>query len=452
MNQKNKPKSPEEIFANAISYLKKDIQRSFYLEKKKEKIKKDFKINKNFVQGLIAVIFILAFVAGSFWGSPLFQKIKDFLFPQEVAVEQIEKVVEPQEYIPMTTQEEAIINAVKDVSPSVVSIIISKDMPVYEQYYEIQDFFEIQGLRQKGTEKQQIGGGTGFIISDDGMILTNKHVVSDEDAEYTIITNDGKRYSAKVLALDPFQDLAFLKIETEKEVDANGGLIEKLFQVVKLGSSSKAQIGQSVITIGNALGEFRNTVSVGVISGLGRSITASGGGVVETLEDVIQTDAAINKGNSGGPLLNLRGEVIGVNVAMAQDAQSIGFAIPIDKARRNIEQIKNTGIIIYPFLGVRYVMINPEVQEEMALSIDYGALIVQGDDPNQEAVVKGTAAYEAGIKENDIILEVDGVKVNTENLLSNLIRAHIPGDKVVLKILRGEEEILFEIILGEKTS
>jgi len=206
-------------------------------------------------------------------------------------------------YVPQTSQEEAVINAVKNVSPAVVSIIISKDVPIIEQYYVnpfegIDPFggdpfgIQIPQYQQQGTQKQEVGGGTGFIISQDGIVLTNKHVVMDNQAEYTVFTNDGKKFPAKVLALDPVQDLAVIRIDRGSYTDP--------FPTVKLGDSSILQIGQSVITIGNALGEYRNTVSVGVVSGLGRTISASGGGLVETLDDVIQTDAAINKGNSGG--------------------------------------------------------------------------------------------------------------------------------------------------------
>ena len=216
-------------------------------------------------------------------------------------------------YTPETSQEESTIKVVNDASPAVVSIIITKDLPVIEQYY-INPFpdspfnFQIPQYRQKGTQKQEVGGGTGFIISENGMILTNEHVVADTEADYTVLTNDGKKYPAEVLARDSVRDLAIIKI---KEADRS-------FPTLKLGDSDSLQIGQTIIAIGNALGEFRNTVSVGVISGLGRTITAGGGGTVETQEDVIQTDAAINPGNSGGPLLNLKGEVIGVNFAMAQ--------------------------------------------------------------------------------------------------------------------------------------
>ena len=430
------------------------------------------KLRRSVLIGTLLVIFCLGIFAGTIYGNELWQGLKGAakevnnylrVFP-EIGIFSQDEPSQPSAgtngeqaqspvYIPQTFQEEAIIRVVKEVSPAVVSIIITKDLPVFEQYYESPfPGFQIPQYRQKGTEKQKIGGGTGFVISEDGMILTNKHVVSYTEVDYTVLTNEGQRYSAKVLARDPFQDLAILKVEKEKIIDEQGEFTQKLFSVVKLGDSSNLQIGQTVIAIGNALGEFRNTVSVGVISGLGRTITASGAGIIETLEDVIQTDAAINKGNSGGPLLNLRGEVIGVNVAMAQEAQSIGFAIPIDKAKRDIEQVKETGKIVYAFLGVRYILITPEIQEERDLTVDYGALIVGGDSPQEPAIVPGSEAEKAGLKEGDIILEIDGQKITLENSLAKLIRERQPGDKLVLKILRGEEEIIVEAILGEKTS
>lgn len=355
------------------------------------------------------------------------------------------------EYQPQTTQEEAIISVVNKFSPAVVSIIITKDVPIIEKYYtnpfqEFEQFFgpgfelQVPQYRQKGTQKQEVGGGTGFIISEDGLVLTNKHVVLDEAADYTIFTNDGKKFPAKVLARDPAQDLAVIKIEK-----SNGQ-----FPVVKLGDSSKLQIGQTVVAIGNALGEFKNTVSVGVISGLGRTITASGGSFVETLEDVIQTDAAINQGNSGGPLLNLRGEVVGVNTATVVSAQNIGFAIPINKAKKDIEQVRNLGKIVYPFLGVRYVLINEKIQEENNLSVSYGAWVVKGDN-GEPAVESGSAAQKAGLKENDIILEFNGEKITTDNSLAKIIIKYNPGDKVTLKILRGGAEKTVEVVLDERS-
>jgi len=236
-------------------------------------------------------------------------------------------------YIPVD-YEAQVINAVKVASPAVVAITVSKNVPIIEQCPfnpfpdlppEFQQFFghNLQFYRpcQKGTKLQEVGGGSGFIISQNGLIITNKHVVQDEAAQYTVFTNDGNKYSAAVLARDPNIDIAVIKI------DALG------LPTVKLGDSDSIQVGQTAIAIGNALGEFRNTVNVGVISGLSRDITASGGGLTETIYNVIQTDASINRGNSGGPLLNLRGKVIGVNTAIAQDAQSIGFAIPINQAK-----------------------------------------------------------------------------------------------------------------------
>ncbi|OGZ19239.1 MAG: hypothetical protein A3F95_02570 [Candidatus Nealsonbacteria bacterium RIFCSPLOWO2_12_FULL_39_31] len=361
-----------------------------------------------------------------------------------------------QVYIPETSQENAVIAAVKNVSPAVVSVIVSKDMPIFEQYYynpfgDLGPQFQIPQYRQNGTEKKEIGGGTGFIISKDGLVLTNKHVALDKEAEYTILTNDGKRYPAKILALDPVQDLAVLKIDKEKVLDGDGGFTLDYFPIVQFGDSDNLQNGQTVIAIGNALGEFRNTVSVGVISGLGRTITASAGqNFSEILEDIIQTDAAINQGNSGGPLLNLKGEVIGINTAMASGAQSISFAIPINKAKKDVEQIKNLGKIVYPFLGVRYVLINDNIKKEKNLSVDYGVLIANGS-AGEPAITAGSAADKAGIKEGDIILEFSGERIAIDNSLAKIIIKYNPGDRVSLKILRSGKELSVDATLGERT-
>jgi len=410
---------------------------------------------------IILISFILGGIGGTITGSYFYSEVKDYLLKLKIEIPEL-KVVEKEtvkEYIPQTTQEEAIIKVVKEVSPAVVSIIITKDVPIFEEYYynpfqEFEEFFgqpfefQIPQYRQKGTEKQEVGGGTGFVVSEDGMVLTNSHVVSDKEADYTIFTNDGEKYPAAVLARDSFRDLAILKIEPEKIVDEEGKFNLKSFSVAKLGDSDQLQIGQTVITIGNALGEFRNTVSVGVISGLGRRVTASGGGVVETLEDVIQTDAAINKGNSGGPLLNLKGEVIGVNFAMVQEAENIGFSIPINKAKKDIEQVKTSGKISYPFLGVRYILINETIQQKNNLPVDYGAWVQKGGQ-GEPAIFPGSAAEKAGLKEGDIILEFNGEKITTENTLAKIIQSYNSGDKVVLKISREGEEKDVEVTLGE---
>ncbi len=359
----------------------------------------------------------------------------------------------PEQYFSGESQQEMVVRAVKEVSPAVVSIVICKDMPIFEEYYlnpfkEFEKFFgepfgfEIPQYRQKGTEKKEIGGGTGFIVSEDGLILTNKHVVADEEADYTVLTNDGKRYEARVLARDPAQDLAVLKIKVADKLP-----------VIKLGNSDDLEIGQTVIAIGNVLGEFRNSVSVGVISGLGRTVTASGGGYVETLEGIIQTDAAINKGNSGGPLLNLQGEVIGINTAMALGAENVGFAIPINRAKKDIEQVKKLGKIVYPFLGVYYTLITPELKEKFDLPVDYGAWIGRGASgrPTETAVFLGSPAAKAGLKRDDIVIEFNQEKITLENSLAKIIMRYSPGDKVSLKILRDGKEKKLELVLAEKS-
>lgn len=325
-----------------------------------------------------------------------------------------------------SSQEEQVIKVVNESLPSVVSILAEGEvaipgLPFFYQQIET--------------------GGTGFIISSDGMILTNRHVVQYENINYTVILTNGEKYEAKVLAKDNVQDLAVLKIEPKEG---------ELFNPLPLGDSDNLKIGQTVIAIGNALGEFQNSVSVGVVSGLARSIMASGAGMAETLDQLIQTDAAINSGNSGGPLLNLSGEIIGINVAVASGAENIGFAIPINQAKRAIESVKATGKIIYPFLGVRHILVDEEVKAQYNLPVDYGAWVVRGNEIGDVAVTPGSAADKAGIKENDIILEVDGQKITTENTLSKMILSHNVGDKIRLKILREGKEIEVEAELGEQ--
>lgn len=401
---------------------------------------------------LIIIISVLisvlssALVMGLFFSSI---KIDD---PLKYVVSPLGKKITQIEREKVITEEDLIIQVVKNNSSAVVSIIVSKDVPIIEQYYSNpfgDDFFRqffgdglfnIPQYRQKGTEKKEIGGGTGFIISSDGMILTNKHVVEDEKAEYIVVTNEGGKYPAKVLARDPVQDVAILKVE------------KKDLPSVVLGDSSGLQIGQTVIAIGNALGEFRNTVSTGIVSGLSRTIVASGAiSGPEELREVIQTDAAINPGNSGGPLLNLKGEVIGINSAIAQGAQNIGFAIPINFVKKDIEDVKTKGKISYPWLGVRYILINEEIKKKNNLSYDYGALVVRGEDKTELAIIPGSPADKAGIVENDIILEIDGKKINKDNDLSSIIRQKSVGDKVGLKVFHKGEEKMMEVILEERS-
>ncbi|MCX6718115.1 MAG: trypsin-like peptidase domain-containing protein [Candidatus Staskawiczbacteria bacterium] len=362
-------------------------------------------------------------------------------------------------YTSNVSYEQAIIDAARNVSPSVVSIVISKNLPVYEQQWvnpfgdnnplgDLSPFsIQIPQQVQKGTKYQEVGAGSGFIVSADGLVLTNKHVVSDNKADYTVLTNDGQKYKAKVLALDPVQDLAVIKIENPS---ASSG---QAFKPVTLGDSSGIQIGQTAIAIGNALGQFSNTVSVGVVSGLERTISASDqlNSMSETLEGIIQTDAAINAGNSGGPLLNLKGEVIGINTAMASGAQDIGFALPINIAKKDISQVVATNKIVYPFLGVRYVSVDAEIKKKYNLSVDYGALVLKG--PNGEpAVVSESPAQIAGIKEKDVILEVNGEKITAKNSTATIIQKYNVGDKVTLRILRDGKEQDITATLSSRSS
>lgn len=393
----------------------------------------------------------LGFLGGVTFSSFYSSQIKDFLEKLSINLPEEESSQNEIVYVPQTFQEEIIIKVVKEASPSVVSIIVTKDVPIFEEYFynpleEFEEFFgpspfefKIPRYRQKGVEKRKIGAGTGFIVSEDGLILTNKHVVLDKEAQYTVFTIDGKKYPAKVVAKDPLHDIAILKIAFSKK-----------FKPLKLGNSDNLQIGQTVIAIGNALGEFKNTVSVGVISGLGRTITASGGGIIETIEDVIQTDAAINKGNSGGPLLNLKGEVIGINTATVLGAENIGFAIPINQAKRGIQQFKERGKITYAFLGIRYILITETIQKKYNLPVNYGVLIVKGDK-GESAIFPNSPAQKAGLKEGDIILEFNGQKITPQNSLAKLISRCNPGEKITLKVLRDGEEFNIKITLGERS-
>lgn len=372
-----------------------------------------------------------------------FSSIKDLFKKQEPQNVQPIKIVDEQSQV---------IEVVKKASPAVVSIVATAEIPTFENYFDVpfgvpqgfEEFFGVPRRRQNGTQEQKIGAGTGFLVSSDGYIITNKHVVSDKEADYTVYLNDednkGEKIKAQVVARDPKNDLAVLKID------------KKGLPFLSFSDSSQLQVGQTVITIGYALGEFDNTVSKGVISGLSRSITAGGGFTkMEQLKNLIQTDAAINPGNSGGPMLDIDGNVIGVNVAMAS-AENIGFAILGNEAKDVFEQVKNTGSIQgkeTAFLGVRYLLITEDVKSNNNLPYGYGALVSRGETRSDLAVTPGSPADKAGIQENDIILEVDGKKVTERNQLVDLISVHKPGDEVNLKIYHKGEEKDLKITLGK---
>ncbi len=231
-------------------------------------------------------------------------------------------------------EENARIEVIRRAEPAVVSVIVSKDLPVLERSFDelpLGDLrIRVPSVNQRGTEKKVVGGGSAFAVSADGLLITNNHVVIDEDAQYTVLLNTGEKIPARVVERDQQKDLALLKVEASRS------------PMLTFAPSDMIKLGQTVIAIGNSLGEFRNTVSIGIVSGLQRSITASlpGHSNVETLSEIIQTDAAISEGNSGGPLLNGRGQVIGMNTAYVAGGQNIGFAIPVSALRRFVDQYK----------------------------------------------------------------------------------------------------------------
>lgn len=419
--------------------------------------KNNNKSGKKFLVGIFLVGIFVSALTGSLFGF-LAGRISQLSWvetllnkkTQEIAVkisDKKEPVISDEQIF---KEEGLIISSVEKASDSVVSIVVTKDVPKIDSFFSDpffdDPFFNPFGFRQREqgdqedieTEKQEIGGGTGFIVDSEGYIVTNRHVVSDDEAEYTVIFNNEEKIQAKVLAVDSFLDVAILKVEKNS------------LPFLEFGDSEKLRAGQTVIAIGNSLGEFRNTVSKGIISGLKRNIEASDGyRQSEALEEVIQTDAAINPGNSGGPLLNLYGQVIGVNVAMAQGAENIGFAIPSNQIKQIYQGVKQTGKISRPYLGVRYVVLNKAISKENNLDFDYGALVLRGEKLTDLAVIPDSPADKAGIVENDIILEIDGRKITTEDDLASLIRKKKVGDSLNLKIWSKGKEKMVSVVLEE---
>lgn len=338
-----------------------------------------------------------------------------------------------------------IIEIAKKVCPAVITVVVSKDLPKVEEFYSFpyggKEYIlpmSKDGVESK-MEKTQIGGGSGFIISEDGYVITSNHVVSDTTAEYTVILNPKHKYVAKVLSRNPINDIAVLKIEGVN------------FPYIELADSNKIQLGEDVVAVGNPLGEFNDTLSAGIVSGLSRYITAFGGidHQMQNLRGLIQTDAAINPGNSGGPLVNMDGKVIGINTAMIMGAQNIGFAIPINYAKKDLEEVKQFGKIVIPFLGVKYVLLSKEMAQANKLPVEDGALVVReilGESP----VIKGSAAERAGIQEFDIIVECNGQKINLKNPLANILQKCKIGEETSFKVLRDGKEVMLKVVLEEK--
>jgi len=381
--------------------------------------------------GVLGSFFLKPYLESTGWGRSFLQTgITDVAIDKDAA-----KTLKVKE-------ESATVEVVKKVSPSVVSIVVTKEL---ENIYNLTGP-DVFGFGQyynensdQGPYKQTVGRGTGFIIEKNGLILTNRHVVDDEDAEYTVILNDGTQFQAEILGRDMIKDIAILKIQAEN------------LDTIELGDSNGIEIGQTVIAIGNALGEYSNTVTRGVISGINRKVVA--GGIFsseEVIDGAIQTDAAINIGNSGGPLLNLAGQVIGVNTAVNWNGSALGFAIPIDQAKNIISSVIKFGRIVRPWLGVRYVQLNEQLAEKNSIKYDYGALIIRGASVAEVAIAPDSPAEKAGIMENDIILEINGQIIDEAHTLVEEITKFMPGDEIELKIVRQEIIQDIKVILAER--
>ena len=367
--------------------------------------------------GLALVVVLVVGILGGAVGDRFFSK-KDKAEPKQQQV-----------YREILKEENAVIDVVEKVGPSVVTVGVKKTQKIIDP----STFFDPFGIFNQNpkVEERKIEQdiGSGFIIDKSGLVVTNKHVVFDPDAEFRVITSDNVELVVEKIYRDPSNDLAILKVTPgEAELVA-----------AKMGDSDSLKVGQIVIAIGTALGEFRSTVTTGVISGLGRGINTGYGSLSERLDDVIQTDAAINLGNSGGPLLNSFGQVIGVNVAISQAGENIGFAIPINVVQDSIDIFNATGKFSRPYLGVRYQMLDKKTA--ILNSVPEGAYIVE--------IVLGSPADKSGLKENDIVTKIEGQPLTQKNDLSTVVAKLRPNSRVKLEVFRNGKMIELEAVLEE---
>ncbi len=362
----------------------------------------------------VAIFLGLAFVSGLIGGF-----VGDRLFSANFKITS-GKFIEEHAYI----EDSKIIQAIDKVGSAVVSILTA-------------DTLDPMSLQI--PTKDDVYGGTGFVVDASGLVLTNKHVVLDKKANYKIVFSDGSEYLAEFLSEDPFDDVAVLKIKTDKKID---------FPVVTLGDSENLKIGQRVVAIGNALSMYENTVTSGIISAKGRDVEAYNDyGAIQNMSGLLQTDAAINLGNSGGPLVNLNGDVIGMNVAVQEMANNIGFAIPINDLKSVIASIKKDGDIIRPVLGVNFIMLTKAQAMDLDKSLNHGALLVLKSSDGRSAIQKGGAADKAGLKDMDVILSVDSIPVTLENPLHKIIKNYNPGDTLAIQVWRNGKLAEFKLTL-----
>ena len=321
----------------------------------------------------------------------------------------------------ITAEESSIAAVAQKVGPSVVSIVTQARTTSF------------YGARTGEA------AGTGIFVSKDGYVMTNNHVVESADTVSVIDSNGDLYEDVEVIGRDPLNDIAFLKIKSDKT-----------FSAAELGNSATLRTGQQVVAIGNALGQYKNTVTSGIVSGTGRPITAStGSGATESLTDLIQTDASINPGNSGGPLVNMAGQVIGINTAIVENANGIGFAIPINSTKGILAGVLETGKVNRSFLGVNYVTITPDVAREYSLPVKNGAYVYASDDT--DPVSSNGPADKAGIKRRDIITKINNEVVGEQGSLSSILGGYRPNDKVTVTYLRDGKEQTTSLTLGSYT-
>ncbi|OGE25733.1 hypothetical protein A3H85_01115 [Candidatus Daviesbacteria bacterium RIFCSPLOWO2_02_FULL_40_8] len=361
--------------------------------------------------------FILAVTIGALVGVGVYQAAAKGLLPLQVNIPSALEVAPGQKIKAVVDEESAVIDVVEKSSPSVIAI--GSTRKVFNPF----DPFSV-------PRSQSATIGTGFVVSEKGIIVTNKHVVEDRNAIYSVIAKDDKKFEIRKIYRDPVLDLAIVQIDADNSL-----------QPLDLGDSSKLKIGQTVIAIGNALGKFTNSVTTGVVSGVGRSVGIGDPytGSYESLDDLIQTDAAINPGNSGGPLLNSSGQVIGVNVATTQGAQNIGFAIPIDAVKKITDEFIKTGSVSRPFLGVQYQFISKDLA--LLNEMPQGAYVRE--------IIKDSGADKAGVKVGDMIVKIDGKSVTDEGTISSTISSKKIGESLSLVLWNDGKERTVNATLQE---